>query len=406
MSYLMMKSLAPAARIAAALAILALLPACKGDGNPAMPGGKPLTVGDSVFGTGNTRWFVADTAGSGSMQPELDGTRVYFERELDITYAGEVLGPARLVALDRETGARLWANPIIAGKNAAVAGSHVAAIWGGLPIFERASGTPAGVYRYGSTSLSGNVVSDATRFYMTTYTGHAVAVNPATGAAEWDTNLAAGATTTGFGAALSGNALAVVLKHFGGSAAQRDSGIVAVLDPASGTVRWRRTLEASIVDPGLVDPPVIVGDVVIVVTMGHDVRAFDLQTGAPRWQADASYTAQEFGSGGLAACQGMVIVPTGDLGLVALDAATGQVRWRRGDLQDGSLFTVQCSHGTVMTVGGRMRVFDAATGTQRARYPIIEPDPRRDPFWINSVVRDERYLYVGSTFGWAKVAAP
>ncbi|HEX8905481.1 MAG TPA: PQQ-binding-like beta-propeller repeat protein, partial [Longimicrobiaceae bacterium] len=331
--------------------------------------------------------------------------RVYFERELDITWNGTVLGPARLVALDRATGERIWSNPIVTGKNAAVAGSWVAAIWGGLPIFDRATGSPASIYRYGRTSLSGNVVSDGSRFYMTTYTGHAVAVNPATGAAEWDTNLAGSATTTGFGVALSGDALAAVLKHFRAGGTQRDSGIVAVLDRATGALRWRRTLDPSIADPGIGDPPVIVGDLVIVVTMGHDVRAFDLRTGELRWQADASYAIQEFGSGGLAACDGMVIVPTGDLGVAALDAATGQVRWRRG-VPDGSLFTVSCSYGTVITVGGRTRVLDAATGQQRALYPMIEPDPRRDPFWIDSVTRDDQYLYVGSTFGYAKVKAP
>jgi glucose dehydrogenase len=65
-------------------------------------------------------------------------------------------------------------------------------------------------------------------------------------------------------------------------------------------------------NPGIVEPPVIVGEVVIVVTQVHDVRAFDPRTGAPRWRADVSFAAREWASEGLA-CEGLVIVPTGDL---------------------------------------------------------------------------------------------
>lgn len=195
----------------------------------------------------------------------------------------------------------------------------------------------------------------------------------------------------------------MALKYFSMSAAP-DSGIVAVLDRATGAVRWRTALQAG-ANAGIVVPPVIVGDVVVVVTQGHDVRAFDLRTGAPRWQADVSFAAQEWASDGLAACEGLVIVPTGELGLAALDAATGALRWRRGNLEEGSLRSVQCAHGTVMTLGAGLRIFDARTGEPRAAYPrgpaVADPG-----FWIAAATRDEAFLYVATTVGYAKVRAP
>lgn len=40
-----------------------------------------------------------------------------------------------------------------------------------------------------------------------------------------------------------------------------------------------------------------------------------------------------------------------------------------------------------------------------AAYPRREPRTDR-AFWINSVVRDEQFLYVDTTFGYARVRAP
>ena len=392
----------------AALAVaLAAIGAC--DDGPTRPRrvANPRALADTVFGAGAVGWFTPDSVGAWTMRPEPDGPRVYFERDMELTATGKVAGPARLVAIDRETGALLWHRPFISAHNAAVAGDVVGAVWGSLPMFDRGSGTPALHFTYGSTSLASNVVSDGVRFYVASHDGHALAVDPVTGAAAWDADLAGGPSTVGFGVALSGDALAVALKHFRAAGTQRDSGIVAVVDRASGAVRWRVVLPGSVADPGIVEPPAIVGGLVIVVTQGHDVRAFDLATGALRWQADASFAAGdgEYASNGLAACEGLVIVPTGDLGLAALDTATGAVRWRLPDLRDGSLRGVECSHGTVLTLGSRLRVLDALTGAARAVYPITEPGERSD-FRITSATRDDRWLYVGTTHGYARVRAP
>lgn len=388
---------------AAALACLLGLTACLDVFAPVRPPPDLRDIAETAFGADALVWFTPDSAGAGTMVPELSGAHVYFERDMQVS-GGQVASQARLVALDRGSGQVAWQGPINTAGNAAVARGVVGAVWGSLMMFDQASGAPVHTYRFGATSLSSNVVSDGSRFYVATHDGHAVAVDPATGQAAWTTRLAQGPTSPGFGVALSGDALAVAVKHFGTGAAAPDSGIVAVLDRATGAVRWRAALQG-VADPGIVSPPAIVDGMVVVVTQGHDVRAFDLQTGAPRWQADVSFATLEFASDGLAACEGRVIVPTGDLGLAGLDAATGALRWRRRDIGQGSLHGVQCAHGTALTVGGGVSLFDARTGTLRLAHPrdlaAVPPG-----FRIRAATRDEAFLYVATSIGYAKVRVP
>lgn len=392
----MPKPIAPAARaVPCALVVLA------GCGD-VLSG--PSSAADEIFGRGTVHWFVRDDVGASAMRPLVDGPRIYFDRNVSLSRSGEVVEPAQLRALDRATGAAVWSAPIVAGHNAAVAGGVVGAVWGSLPMFERASGRGASVFRYGSASLSGNVVSDGTRLYVGSHNGHVLAMDPFTGSAQWDRDLAGSPSTTTFGLTLSGEALAVTLKHFrqtGGAAS--DSGVVAVLDRATGARRWRVAVAGTGGDnPGIVDAPVIVGGLVVVLTEAHQVLAFDLETGARRWQQSASFSTMPYGSNGLTTCDGMVIVPTGDLGLVALNGATGTTRWRVGDLEAGSLYSVECSYGTVLALGSNLRVVDARTGAVRARYPRRETSD----VYIASATRDETSLYVGTSVGYARVVAP
>jgi outer membrane protein assembly factor BamB len=266
------------------------------------------------------------------MTPELSGSHVYFERDLHLSSTGTVLSRAKLVAMDRETGAEMWAQPIVSGENAAVAGNVIGAVWGSLPMFDRVTGASLPVFRYGEMSLSGNVASDGERFYVLTHNGHALAVNPARGTAQWDANLAGSGASVGFGVGVAGDAVAATLKHFGSAAAPGDSG--------------------------------------------------------------------------LASCEGMVIAPTGDLAIVALDAATGAARWRVNAEDLGSLSSLDCSYGTVLARGSRLAVLDARSGARRARYPIRDPDDGRREFMIAAVTRDADFLYISTTYGYAKVDAP
>jgi outer membrane protein assembly factor BamB len=258
---------------------------------------------------------------------------------------------------------------------------------------------------YPGTSLSGNVVSSEGRFYFQTHSGRVVAVDAASGAVRWDTNLAGNALTTGFGLTLAGETLIATLKYLRASATGRDTGIVAALDAATGAVRWRVVIDPdSVTESGVVHPAVVWGNNVIVVTFSHEVFSFDLTTGAVRWRFDAAYGEPRVGNGGLAGCDGRVIVPTGDLGLVALDAATGAVLWKLPDIKEGSLSWVYCSHGTVLA--GRLRVFAALSGASLARYPYVSAYELDPGFWITNVTRDAESIYFATTHGFAKIRSP
>jgi len=360
---------------------------------------------DLAFGAARVRWYTPDRVGGWTMRPEPAGSHVYFERDLELSGSGQVVSRAQLVALDRETGALSWAQTMGTAENAAVAGNVVAAVWGSLPMFDRANGAPFAVFRYGAMSLSGNVVTDGTRFYVTSHDGHALAVNPATGAADWDTGLAGPGSAAGFGSVLHGDLLAVTLKRFGTATAPGDSGIIAVLDRATGAMRWRVAVGDGR-EPGITDPPVVAGDL-LVTRGGHAVRAWDLRSGAPRWRFDATRSGGvTYGGSGLAVCEGLVIAPTGDLGIVALDAATGAVRWKAAASDLGSLSSLECSYGTVLALGSQFAVYDARSGTRRARFPIREPVVGERQFMIAAVARDAEFLYVSTTYGWAKITAP
>ncbi len=388
-----------------AAVVLLSLGACDSVLLPGASAGDPARAADLAFGAARVRWYTPDQVGGWTMRPELTGTHVYFERDLELGRNDQVVNRAQLVALDRETGAVSWAQPMGTAENAAVAGNVVGAVWGSLAMFERETGAPRQVFRYGTTSLSGNVVTDGARFYVTTHNGHALAVDPAGGTAAWDVDLAGSGTAVGFGSALHGELLAVTLKHFGTPTAPADSGIIAVLDRATGAVRWRRSVGDGR-DPGITGPPVVAGDLLITRSGGHDVRAWELRSGTPRWRFDARGSGAGYAGSGLAACEGLVIAPTGDLGIVALDAATGAVRWKAAAADLGSLSSLECSYGTVLALGSQFAVYDARSGTRRARFPIRDPYDGGREFMIAAVTRDAEFLYISTTYGWAKITAP
>lgn len=389
-------------------AVCALVPlgACDVPTGPAELPRRVDLIAEGVFGRESLRWFIPDSAGAGTMDPLLDGPRIYFDRHPWVSPSGVLLGGAELRALDRSSGALLWKRPIITANNAALAGDRVGAVWGSLATAARVSGANPRDYSYGPTSLSGNVVSDGTRFYVGTHDGHVLAVDP-TGTTAWDRGLAGGPSTPVFGLALSGDALAVTLKHFRRSAAESDSAIVALLDRATGASRWRVRLAGASGDAAVVERPVITSGLVVAVTEQHDVYALDEESGAIRWQKSVQYGSSLQRSSGLSACDGMVVVATGDMGVTALDAIAGTERWRVRDLGAGPLRRLECSHGTVLAVGSgpAMHVLDARTGTVRVRYPRRAPDAARG-FYIVSATRDETSLYVGTSYGFAKVSAP
>jgi hypothetical protein len=180
---------------------------------------------------------------------------------------------------------------------------------------------------------------------------------------------------------------------------------MALLDRATGAVRWRAAYGRGGHEAGIVEPPLIRGGRVIVQTQAYEVLAHDLATGALRWRRDVTFR-KIADSNGLAACGDRIIAATGDLGVIALGAEDGAVRWHRSNLQGASLRRIDCVHGTVLVHGAYLEILDAESGASRARYPRKEPYIPGREFMITSATRDEESLYVGTTYGYARVRAP
>lgn len=383
----------------AAAVVISTLVAC----DDVLESGPESPVGEALFGAGSVAWFTEDDAGAWTMVPLVDGPRVYFDR--DEFWATGVVGNTELLAVNRETGAVEWRGPIIAAGNAAIAGESVAAVWGGLPIFDRATGDSVHLYRYPATSLSTNLVSDGDRFYVGTHDGHVVSVDAA-GTPVWE-RAVPGVRTRIVGVALGDGRLATASLSAPWQEVDADTIVVAVLDAATGAVGWHVAIPHE--GPwrlGFVrDPPHIIAGRVVVITSDYVVRAFDLDTGALVWQREIRFD-YHHDSDGSDTCDGMVVAATGDGGVIALDGATGATRWHAGGASRYSLREVSCEYGTVMVQDGYLQVRNAATGALMVDYPRSVPSPPYRSFMITGATRDADHLYIGTTYGWGKVIAP
>ena len=76
------------------------------------------------------------------------------------------------------------------------------------------------------------------------------------------------------------------------------------------------------------------------------------------------------------------------------------------DLERNAVATALVEHDGVLALGGGLRVFDAATGARRAVYPRREPPFNGREFMITAVANDGEFLYIATTYGFAKVRAP
>ena len=355
----------------------------------------PSSWADSAFGVDAVDWVNEEVGGGETMIPALDETRVYFGQS------------GSLLALDRTTGILRWKAPIIFARNAAITDGAIGAVWGGLPVFDRSNGALKYTYRYpDEMSLSSNIATDGERYFVLTWHGRAVALDAGSGAVLWDTNLAGGPGTSGFGVEVVNGTVVATLRHLRTSPAGADTGIVAALDATTGVIRWRVVIDPKTWNESSVfEPAVHWNGIVVVTTRLHDIIAYDILTGAVRWDFDAAYGDPLMVSRGLAVCDGRIIAATGDLGIVAIDAMTGAVLWKIPDVGAGSLRGLECSHGTVL-VSSIPAVRDVATGDLLSSYPIQEFFGTMPNVWVANATRDSDWLYVSTSRGFARVRAP
>lgn len=353
--------------------------------------------GDSLFGKGAALWFVTDTLGGSTTRPAIDQNRVYFGR-------GEFTsGSDELVALDHATGALRWHHLFPSARNVLLAGNIVGGGMGALSLLDRQSGAAGGWYAPpGDDAIESNTATDGTRFYVGSYYGQVSAVD-GTGREVWRTALTSNTSTPAFGIAVAGDRVAATLRYFAPTGLLPDSGIVAVLDRETGSVMWRVGIVTGDFYSAIVDPPVMLGNVVVVVTQGHRVQAYELSSGRYLWSYDASRGHPEMASYGIAGCGGAVVVSDGSMGLVSLDAATGAANWQLPDLRIGSLSWIDCSYGKVLAFSpGILKVFDALHATLLRRVPALE----QSRIFVASAGRDANALYVASDKGFGAVVLP
>jgi outer membrane protein assembly factor BamB len=149
-----------------------------------------------------------------------------------------------------------------------------------------------------------------------------------------------------------------------------DRTALVALDPAGGQVRWSApALSAS----SMTESPIAVGDGTAFAVLGTAVTAIDLGTGQPRWQVGTGldgFSASRLMLTGPVDGLVLLTVPSGTHGngeFIALDAATGAVRWRRAPQYGVSSAPVVDGGVVVFQMGGGSSVvgWDLATGDDR-----------------------------------------
>jgi outer membrane protein assembly factor BamB len=157
-------------------------------------------------------------------------------------------------------------------------------------------------------------------------------------------------------------------------------GLFAV-DMATGKLKWSsRPTGTSSGNPGVSTAPAVSGEVVIV-PMGNMLMALSLATGKELWRGPATEQGAAVAAGG-----GIAFVLGADNNFYALDAATGREKWKVGFarfsscesvpvVRDGAVYV---SRGVLVTPANEIHpasyyrylvALDANTGEERWRYP-------------------------------------
>jgi outer membrane protein assembly factor BamB len=169
----------------------------------------------------------------------------------------------------------------------------------------------------------------------------------------------------------------------GGNSSNR-GGLLAV-DTLTGKVKWTsRPSGTAHGNPFVATAPAVSGDTVIT-PMGNTLVALALATGKELWRGPA--TAQ---GAAVAAGSGLVYVMGEDNSFHALEATTGREKWKLGLARGGSCESVPIARDGAVYVGGNTLVtpadanrpasyhrylfaLDATTGEQRWRYSPVPP---------------------------------
>jgi outer membrane protein assembly factor BamB len=146
--------------------------------------------------------------------------------------------------------------------------------------------------------------------YAANAKGGVVALDRATGSVRWKHSL----DTTLISAVGSGKQLVVVSDN---------NGVVYALNAASGELRWQVRASSEVLAAAAIND-----DVVVLQGIDSRVEAFDAVTGKPRWSYGASQAVLTLrGNGAPVIYEGLVYAAFDNGKVVALDAKTGLMQW-------------------------------------------------------------------------------
>ena len=361
---------------------------CQSTSEPALTDWPEIAFGSDVV------WVARDSVGTWSVDPLLDGDRVYYLRSPRFGISDQIESP-RVVAVGTTTGDREWSTNVAFARNFALAGFFVASAGPSLQILDRLTGSPHANHPLGSAEYGLRITADGSRFYALTFsTGRVIAYDPVAKAVAWETPVGVTTTNSAVGPVVTGDRVIALFRYIG---TPSDSTIVAALDRNTGAMLWRFAMGGSYPSSA----PVVLGDRVFVVTQAHDVIALSLTTGTTLWQADARDGLGALVMDGITACDGRVMVATGSGKVMALNAQSGGVLWTSERVRLGSNMMLQCLHGTVLAYIGELRILRATDGSAIASYPL-----REFTAFINGATRDASYLYLAAGRGLVKIKAP
>jgi tripartite motif-containing protein 71 len=225
----------------------------------------------------------------------------------DVIYAGS--GDGFLYALDRESGAVLWRyqadsaveiTPTVIGDSV-----YVVSLNGTLAALDKANGAERWRFAQPVAPDSTPLIVD-TVLYVGSEDGNLYAIDPATGTEQWRVAVSGGITRS-------------LAAADGAIYAGTEAGQLHALDIAVGAERWVFVPENA--GESRIGTPTIANGMVYANHAGI-TYALDAASGAEQWRA--SFEA----SSPIAAANGMIFAGGGERDVVALDAATGTVRWR------------------------------------------------------------------------------
>jgi outer membrane protein assembly factor BamB len=261
-------------------------------------------------------------------------------------------GSGTLAGLDATTGAVHWethldspmrATPTIVG-DLLMGGTDA----GTVVALHVSDGSPAWTSTLASVPIAASMLYDGRAVYVGGEDGVLRVLDPATGAELWHFTMS-GAITRG---AAASNGVVYV----GAS-----GGEVAAIDTATHQARWTAEL-----GPGEVGTPTV-GDGLVYMGRGlqaesgpHDLVALDLATGDLRWSFATASDAQAHVGGLLS---GMLYVAGEDASLTALDPTTGDFRW--ATMLSGSLGTQVSIAGGILYAGTADHAVHAIDATTR-----------------------------------------